>query len=361
METTYPYRVAWHKPKSVHVRPQSRAAVLDALEYEFPTSRQRLLAATELGAVTLRHACRQLTRERVTALKYGQDPDTHHACDLITWARYPVLPVLELSDAYMIWRLCDTLGESVFATVRDRGGFRTAEDDLAILMGQVSTVLNAGTCGLSTVVPMQPPVLLKPSPMNSDFSATTSDLPRDADALLTLVRRVLDHTPAFILTPEEATAHELRYLPALRQASCVLHIRLGVSDTATLLSRQIANDVTSPWIPAPYATGLSEALRQSIQGAARHSAIQWSRVAEFVSAFGRFLSPDCIVLETDDPRPQPDRIQAVLPSRTSFFCMSYALNTPSLAHRGALRLSRRVLWDSMMESLPSLDRHPPER
>ena len=92
METMYPYRVAWHKPEAVEVSPESRRVLLEALEYEFPTSRHRLAGLCGLGDVTLRRGCRQLIREGVLTLKYGPDPDTGKACDLITPVCYPILP-----------------------------------------------------------------------------------------------------------------------------------------------------------------------------------------------------------------------------------------------------------------------------
>lgn len=352
MESIHPYRVAWHRPQPVNVRPESRTAVLEALEYEFPTSRRRLLGLTDLGAVTVRRACHQLIRERVMALKYGHDPDSGQSCDLVTFTRYPVLPVLELAETYMIWRLCDTRGDSVFATVRDRGGFHTAEDDLNILMGQVSTILNAGTCGLPAAVPLQPPVLLLPSPMNTAPTAHGHTLPHDPDRPVALVRRVLDIEPRFVLTPEEATAHELRYHPAVRGLGCILHIRLGVTDTATMLVRQTATNLTSPLIPAPYMAGLTHTLNTYTHGTPHRSTARWERLAAFLQTFCRLITPDCVVVETNDPSyPQrlSDSLAAVLPPAVSLQCTSYALNAPSLAHRGALRFSRRVLWESMRQ------------
>ena len=362
MESIYPYRVAWHKPKPVNVRPESRRTVLEALEHEFPTSRSRLLGLADLGAVTVRRACHQLIREEVMALKYGRDPDSGQSCDLVTFTRYPVLPVLELAETYMIWRLCDTLGGSVFATVRDRGGFYSAEDDLGILMGQVSTILKAGTCRLPGSIPLQPPVLLLPSPMNSPDISRGHSLSRDPEQLTTLVRRVLDETPVFVLTPEEATAHELCYHPAARGAACVLHVRFGVTVTASLLIRQTATDLTSPWIPAPYADGVSVTLNEYIHNTPAHSAARWKRVAACLGSICRLITPHLVVIETDSPHPIPDSIRAVLPPMTALQYTGYALNTPSLAHRGALRFSRRALWESMRQEPPSIhkgDRHVP--
>ena len=352
MDSTYPYRVVWRAPKAVNVRPESRRAILEALEYEFPTSRRRLCGLTDLGEVTFRRGCRQLIREKVLTLKYGQAPDSHKSGDLITYASYPVLPVLELSEAYMVFRLCNTLGESVFATVRDRGGFRTAEDDLCALMGQVSAIMRAGTCRLPKDIPMQPPVLLLPSPMNTPATPHGHTLPRDPEHVASLVHRVLDETPTHILTPEEAAAHELSHHPAVRGAHCVLHMRFGVTDTATLLVRQNPSDPTSPLIPAPYAAEMNRTLRETLGGSTPHAVAWSSGMAEFLSSFCRFITPQLAVIEAPDTVPLPAGLSNHLPAQTTFLWLPYALNTPSLAHRGALRFSRRTLWESMRSQSP---------
>ena len=348
METTYPYRVAWHKPKAVDVSPESRRAILEALEYEFPTSRQRLVRGCGLSESTFRHGYRQLIRERILALKYGPDPDSGRSCDLLTPACYPVLPVLELSETYMIWRLCSTLGESAFATVRDRGGFCSAEDDLHALMGQVSAILRAGTCHLPEDIPLQAPVLLLPSPMNTPAIIHTHTISCDADRLTALVRRVLDLPPSHVLTPEEAVAHELSYHPLTRGASCVLHVRFGVTNTATLLVRENSSHPESPLTAAPYAAEMNRTLQATLQDVSVHSTAWQSRVADFLRSVCRFITPQLVAIEAPDTIPAIPRLEEILPAQTTLQWMEYALNTPSLAHKGALRYARQVLWESMM-------------
>ncbi len=337
MESIYPYRVAWHKPTTVNVCSESRAAVLDAMEYGFPTSKGRLEALTDLGTTTVRRAYRQLIREGVMALKYGPDPDSGRASDLLTLVRYPVLPVLEITDAYMVWRLCDTRGGSVFATVRDRGGFYTPEDDLATLMGQVSAIMRAGTCGLPAAVPLQPPVLLIPA--------------RDS-SLVGIVRRVLDTAPSCVLTPEESAALELRYHPATQDAASVLYLRIGETRTITLLTRTRTDDGRSPFTPAACAAGLEQTLRDYTKGHRPHTQGWWQRTAAFLTDLCRFITPDCAVLELDREQEGAKLLRAALPSSVKFIRIQYALNAPSLAHSGALRLTRRALWDGMESENP---------
>ena len=337
MESIYPYRIAWRRPPDVNVGHSSRSAVLDAMEYGFPTSKARIAALSGLGATTVRRACRQLTREKVLALKYGPDPDTGIASDLITVVRYPVLPVMEIAEAYMVWRLSDTRGESVFATVRDRGGFCSPADDLAILLGQVSAILRAGTCGLPAEMPLQPPVLL---------------LPSRGSELLDLVRRETETEPAFVITPEEAAALELRYHPATQNAASILYIRSGEVRSVSLLQRMHLEDPRSAFYPTPFTAGLEQSLREYTRGIRPHTGAWWQRAAGFLSECVRFLSPDCVVVETDRPGSDPKALRKVLPPSIPLLHLPYALNTPSLAHRGAMRLSRRVLWDSMESEKP---------
>ncbi len=337
MDSMYPYRIAWQKPVEVNVGSSSRAAVLDAMEYDSPTSRSRLCGRTGLGAATVRRACRQLIREGVMTLQYGRDPDSGAACDLVALARYPVLPVVEITDAYMVYRLCDTRGQSVFSTVRDRGGFCTPEDDLLALMGQASAILRAGTCGLPASIPLQPPVLL----INSEDSA-----------LCRSAKRILPTPPAFVLTPKEAAAHELRYHAATRNASSILHIRTGESESIALFTRA-PSDTPGALYPLPCMEGLGQTIRQRTRGIPPHTRAWWLRAAEVLSDFLGYVIPDCIVAEIDRPTVEPEFIRAHLPSHIPLVFLQYALNTPSLAHRGALRLTRRALWDSLERPLDS--------
>lgn len=337
MDSTYPYRIAWRRPADVNVGSSSRSAVLDAMEYDALTSRSRLCTRTGLGAATVRRACRQLIREGVMTLKYGRDPDSGAACDLVTLVRYPVLPVLEIADTYMVYRLCDTLGQSVFATVRDRGGFCTPEDDLITLMGQASAILRAGTCNLPTSIPLQPPVLLLPS--------------KDTH-LLKSVERILPTAPAYILTPEAAAAHELCYHAATRDAVSILHLRIGEAESVALLTRDPSAPSDS-LSPLPCASGLERALREHTREAPPHTKEWWLRAADFLTGLLGYITPDCIAVEIDRNGVDPAFIRACLPPSIPLVFLQYALNTPSLAHRGALRLPRRALWDRLQSSLDS--------
>lgn len=339
MEPASPYRIAWQQPPPVNVRASNRAAVLEALEHGFPTSRRCLQVRTGLCPLTLRRACRQLIREGVATLKYGQDPETGIACDLVTPASYPVLPILDISEARMTWRLCTTCGESVFAATQERGPFRSFEDDLELLMGRVTSILRAGTCHLPARVPLQAPVLLCATPN---------------DRILKTVERVLEVPPQMVLTPTEAAAQEIHYLPMAHTAGCVLHLTTGPSATATFLVRRTLNDPESPLVPLPYVTDMSNRLCLALARIPRHSPAYTEGVLHFLQSACRSVTPDCLILEHDFLHDPARSLSALLPQTTALHCIPLAHNTPPLSHRGALRLSRRALWDSMIsEPLPA--------
>ena len=350
MESNYPYRVAWQKPAAVNVHPKSRRAVLEAMEYAFPTSRRRLAALTELGTVTFRRAYRQLIREKVLILKYGRDPDSQKACDLITYARYPVLPILELTEKHMIWRLCDTLGESVCATMRERSGFCTAEDDLNLLMGQVSAMFRSGACKLPKSACLQPPFLLLPSPDRTSPHAPS--LPHDLAGIRTLLHHVLDTAPAGIITPEEAVAHELGYHPSAREAARVLHLCLRATPTVTLLTRERSLDPASPLTVSPRSAEMNRALQDVLAHLPLYSAVWQSQFIDFLAQVFRVVTPQFVAVESPGEMPVLHAIRDILPPQTALQWTEYALHTPCLAHKGALRHARRALWESMISPPP---------
>ena len=320
-------------PKTVHVRASSRAATLDALEYGPRLTRSDLTELTELGETTLRHAVRQLSREGVLT--------SESRCNAapVSVARYAALPVLDITPHRMTWRLCDTLGGSVFATVRERGLFRSPEDDLIALMGQVSTILSAGTCGLSHRIPLQPPVLICPDGEHNE------SLP----SLLPL----MSPPPDRILSPEEAVAEELPYLSATRESEVVLHIRTGEATReslglqVTLFSRLAAHERSGPFVPSPVVSDLAQSLRPYLGSHPSYTAAWWKQVAAFLGDLSRFIRLSCVVVEVDRPQEHAAVLRSTLPADVKLARIRYAHNTPPLSHRGALRIIRRALWDRM--------------
>ena len=315
----------------IHVRSSSRKTLLDALEYAPILSRIHLGELTELGETTLRHAVRQLSREGILTPQSGRNAGT------ISIARYSALPILEISPHRLTWRLCDTLGSSVVATVRDRGKFRSLEDDLVALRGQVETILRGGACDLPREIPLQPPVLLCP-----DYLIPTS-LP-------------LWTPPSAVLTPEEAVAGELRFLPVAQAAEAALLLHVGEDaavPTVTLFTRRNREPFPTPFTPSSDTADLGQTLLRDVGESPAYTEVWWRRIAAFLEDLLRFIRLDCVIVEIDRPQEHAHLLRASLPSTVKLLRVRYALNTPSLSHRGALRVARRALWESMEETSPA--------
>ena len=314
-------------------RTDHRLTLLEALEYEFPTSKSRLIARAGLCETTTRRIGRELAQEGILTLVRGADPDDGRAADLVSLSRYPSLPILEITEHRLLWRLCDTCGDSVFATIRERSGFLPPEDDLAVLLGQVAAILRADTCGLTPSVPLQPPVLL---------------LPAEESYWHAVVCRALDREIPFALAHETAVAEELRYHPRTQEADSVLCLHAGETASVSLYHREQAGNLRSPFVPAAHASPLAETLTAYVDGHRPHSEAWWQRVADFLGDACRFISPACVMVETARTESPSDRLRAAIPPSATFIRTTCGLNTPSLAHRGALRFSRRALWGEML-------------
>jgi hypothetical protein len=281
----------------------------------------------------MRRTGRLLEQAGILLLTHGTTPDDSRVCDLVTLARYPALPILEITEPRLLWRLCDTCGDSVFASIRDRSGFLLPENDLSILSGQVSAILRADTCGLSPSVPLQPPVML---------------LMTKEPYWPNIVRRALDREIPFVLTGETAVAEELRYHAHTQEAASVLCLHAGTAATAVLYHRELTSDLRSPFVPAAHAVPLTKALTDYVGRLRPYSEAWWQRIADFLGDACRFISPACVVVEAERIDPPADHLRAVLPPSIPLVRTSWGLNTPSLAHRGALRFSRRALWEEML-------------
>ena len=155
-----------------------------------------------------------------------------------------------------------------------------------------------------------------------------------------------------IITYTKAAAAELRYHPTTRNATSILHLRMGETPAVTLFLRTHSDEPLSPFAPAACGGGLSETFRAYTQDASPHTKAWWQQIAAFLADACRFITPDCVVVETDRPRVSLPIRPEMFPRSTRVIRMRYALNTPSLAHRGAVRLNRRILWDSMMGDSP---------
>jgi hypothetical protein len=181
---------------------------------------------------------------------------------------------------------------------------------------------------------LQPPVLL---------------LPAEEPYWQGILRRALDREFPFVLSRETAVARELRYHPHTRTAASVLCIHAGEPASVTLYHREQAGEPGSPFVPAAHASPLTETLNAYVSGCRPHSEAWWKRIADLLRDAHRFISPACVVVETDRAGESPgDSLRTALPPSIPLIRITCGLNTPSLAHRGALRFSRWALWEEML-------------
>ena len=328
---------AQSSPLPSSVKPENRQALLELLERDTPLTPAALSQETGLSIATVRRALRELTDAGILTLQYDRLNTDFRRAEPVGFVRYPVLTVLELAEAHFLWRLGDTRGDSVYAALHPRGGFLPPEDDLALLMSRVRTVLRSGTCRLPREIPLQAPVLLLPDGEGDPLK----------HPLTTMACRELEITPAAMMTMSEAVALEMSYLPATHNASSVLYLEDGKTATATLLVRRQLGDVNTPFVKADHVSDLTTPFLTHIRHHPPSSAARLSETGSFLRDLLRYLHPDCVVLETDYPIDNDAPLRQALPEGISLLCHDHALNTPSLAHLGALRVARKALWKRM--------------
>ena len=328
---------AQSSPLPSSVKPENRQALLELLERDTPLTPAALSQETGLSIATVRRALRELTDEGILTLQYDRLNTDFRRAEPVGFVRYPVLTVLELAETHFLWRLGDTHGGSVYAALHPRGGFLPPEDDLALLMSRVRTVLRSGTCRLPREIPLQAPVLLLP-----DGKEDPTKHPLTAIAC-----RDLDITPTAMMTMSEAVALEMSYLPATRSASSVLYLEDGKTATATLLVRHQLGDVNPPFAKTHHVPDLTTPFLSHIRNHPPSSTVRLQKTGDFLRDLLRYLRPDCVVLEADHPVENDTPLREALPEDISLLCHTRALNTPSLAHLGALRVARKALWKRM--------------
>ena len=328
---------AQSSPLPSSVKPENRQALLELLERDTPLTPAALSQETGLSIATIRRALRELTEEGILTLQYDRRNTDCRRSEPVGFVRYPVLTVLELAEAHFLWRLGDTHGGSVYAALHPRGGFLPPEDDLALLMSRVRTVLRSGTCRLPREIPLQAPVLLLP-----DGEGDPTKHPLTAIAC-----RELEITPTAVMTPQEATALELGYHPTTHNASSVLYLEDGKTTSATLLVRRRLGDATAPFARADHVPDLTTPFLSHIRNHPPSSAARLQKTGDFLRDLLRYLHPDCVVLEADHPVENDTPLRQALPEGISLLCHDHALNTPSLAHLGALHVARKALWKRM--------------
>ena len=324
-----------HKSADDRVRPETRAALLSALEHTPPLTRRDLEALTSLSPVTLRHACEALCREGILIRTAGQDPESGHACDLFSPVRAPILPLIELTDTHLLWRLFDTWGNPVATIPRERSTMHTLEDDVEYLFGRICA-LYPDSEALASAPPPCAPVLLTASPEAAYAEA--------------LIRRIWGHAPCLTLSPAEAAGQELSYHPLTGEDTCLLYWHIGTEVSGALLVR---SNTDSPFFPSPHTADLSRALAAYVGNALPLSSPHTAGLAACLSDLSRFISLDHVVL--DFPAHADENARTAVEKACHLgarppLCFPASPGDPSLAHRGAIRLLRRALWASRSDT-----------
>ena len=324
-------------PSSPSVRPANRQALLELLERDAPLTPAALSQEAGLSSATVRRALRELMDDGILTLQYDKRNTDYRRAEPVGFVRYPVLTVLELTEAHFLWRLGDTRGGSVYAALHPRGGFLPPEDDLALLMSRVRTVLRSGVCHIPREIPLQAPVLLLPDGEGDPCE----------HRLTAVACRELEITPTAVMSLQEATALELGYHPATRKAASVLYLQDGKTTSATLLIRIGSENKAAPFTKADHVSDLTPQFLAHIRNKPPLSDARLQGTGDFLRDLLRYLHPDCVVLETDHPVENRAPLRKALPEDVALLCHDYALNSPSLAHLGALRVSRQELWKRM--------------
>ena len=127
----------------------------------------------------------------------------------------------------------------------------------------------------------------------------------------------------------------------------MLYLEDGKTATATLLVRRQLGDMNTPFAKADHVPDLTTPFLTHIRHHPPSSTARLSETGSFLRDLLRYLRPDCVVLETDYPIDNDAPLRQALPEDISLLCHDHALNTPSLAHLGALRVARKALWKRM--------------
>ena len=333
MNTTvlFPRRAALHA-----VSPRSRRFLLDALEVAPSVSCSEAALLSGLNEKTVRNACRLLAREGILdGRSFGAGGET--GAHAIRIAEYPSLFVLELGREHTLLRLGNTLLDSVFAVMRDASGYSSREEDLGWIFHQARSILNSGVPALkSPIRPAHPVVLYEGREPSS----------RRLEQICGGFASLGVDQPILTLSAAEAMAAELIYLPETRGASLVLCVSTRPYFSAHLVTRDHDGKCFSP-LPS------SERLQSFLSAGMLYggaSDTPEARVTELLRRVQGILPVDCVILEMHVPSERFAVCREALPRAAVFHTRFVDLNTPSLAHRGALRLSRRRLWESMTES-----------
>lgn len=322
-------------PRAYPVSPRCRRRLLDLLESAAPTTCKQAAKLCGLSEKTLRTLRRELVAEGILLPNTAGGREGSARSPFLP-VRYAALPVLEISSSRLLLRWGDTRLESVFAVVRERNGYATQEEALAWLGDRAERILGAGVPTLGRQAPFLQPVLL------CDEGIMTPRVYKNAEDFL---GRFGSFASCPVLTVTEAVAEELLRHPAAQDATLVLHVCAGSIPTVGCYLR---SEEGTSFLPLPHREIMEECLQRHMRRYAL-SADPVQGLCAFFREIGTGLSPDCVILESAFPEEAVAACTSYLPRHTVFCPVFTDLNTPTLAHKGALRKARRMLWERMGE------------
>lgn len=322
-------------PTLYPVSRQSRRRLLDMLESAAPTTYKQAAKLCGLSEKTLRALRRELVAEGILLPNTASGREGYGRCPLVP-VRYAALPVLEISRSRLLLRWGDTRLESVFAVVRERCGYATYEEELAWLGDRAERILGAGLPALGTRARLVQPTLL---------FGRGEMTPRLQGAAESFLGRFGGAASCPALTVTETVAEELLHHPATQEATLVLHICLDPTPTVGCFVRSAPGNA---FLSLPHSEAMEESLGRHLRRY-RVSADPAQGLSAFLREICPGLSPDCVILESPFPEQAVAACIPYLPRHTVFCPVFTDLNTPTLAHKGALRRARRMLWERMGE------------
>lgn len=316
-------------PKSVgadRCRLSPEHTLMELVERHGPLSRSRAATLFPMSESTLRRASAVLLRGGLLTLRYSEDSPLKGKEDLLDFARFGPIEMLEVTPTRLHWRMAHPR-ELLHTLTRERNPFLPLEEDLLLLMSQTASFVRQGE-------PRSPLLML---PLGETDGETAQ-----------AVRRALH--PAAIMTPEEAAALELSYAPATADYGDLLLIHDGEEPVASLLHRRSTEE---RFMTLPYTQSLTQALRAAIRHTPADTPDRAEAIASYPAELCRYLRPACVVTEL--PASAAHTPKTSLPPDVPRLTFTYSYATPSLSHKGALRLGRQILWKSRLNEL-SADR-----
>ncbi len=312
------------------LRPETRRALLDALECADPLSVRQAATRTALSTTTVRRAARKLSDEGIL------DPQ---APGRLTPADTATIAILNVTTRQMGVHLLDGHLKRLASATTAYNPAISPEDNLHGLCQRAVTL---ATCRRDFPIC---PVLLLP---DTSERGTAPPIAED----LTALARVAEGCGVAIETVRcfhagEAIASELLHRPEISICRSLLYLYIGEEPHAALFCRENEPNTEAPraWHPSPLGDPLSATL-------ARHL-IHTLPMADRQPAIARFLA-DCrafigfggVMIEQDGGETfDRSLLGAGLPSSTWICLPEPPPHALTLSEQGAARMARRAIWE----------------